>query len=346
MKTSRQFCFTHPSGHDIFLFRLTNSNGATALISNYGAIINSFSISDAGGKTNDIVLGFDKMEDYISNDYLANYPWMGCAIGRTANRIKNGLISIDGKGHQLSRNRGNDHLHGGMTGFDKKIWEVASLMDSPATLELRYTSYDGEEGYPGQLDVTIRFELTEEDELSYEYRAKTNQPTLVNLTHHSYFNLDNGVGTVDDHEVKIYSSQVLSQDDGLVVNGEVLPVKDTLFDFNEFKVVGKRQEKEIYDQSFVIDEKTKELTLVAEVISGKSGTHLQVYSTEPIVHFYSGRWFPEVKGKNGIDYGPCSGLCLETHIHPNAINIPNFPNTILRPGEQYYHKTRYKVTAL
>ncbi len=348
MMTSRQFCFKHPSGEDIYLFTLKNNEGTEVIISNYGAILTSFKVKQKDGTWNDIVLGFDTAEEYQSGVYLEEYPWMGCAVGRVANRIKTSKIKIDDKNYQLSQNRGNDQLHGGISGFDKKVWQAVSLTDSPvAALELKYMSPDGDEGYPGNVDAILKYELNDYDELSYEYHASTDQPTVVNLTHHSYFNLNNGEGTIDDHLLKIHAAHILEQDESLVANGAVIPVEGTHFDFREFKTIGKRWDnEEIYDQSFVIDNKTKDLSLVAEAVSVSSGTKLQVFSTEPVVHFYSGRWFPSIKGKRGIQYGPCSGFCLETHIHPNAVNIPHFPNTILRPGEEYYHKTVYKVTEM
>ena len=345
MQLNRQFCFTHSTGDDIYLFTLKNSSGTEALISNYGGIITSFRVKMPDGTYNDIVLGFDRMEDYVDPFYLENYPWMGCAIGRTANRIKDGLLNIEGKQYQLALNKGSAHLHGGKSGFDKKVWEVASFTTN--SLELKYTSADGEEGYPGKLDLLLKFELSDDNELSYTFRATAEQTTVINLTHHSYFNLDNGKGTVDNHRIKINASSILEQDETLVANGMLIPVADSTFDFREFKQIGKRwEDKEIYDQSFVVNRHSSNLELVAEAISDLSGTKLEVYSTEPIVHFYPGRWIPEIKGKGGTMYRQCSGFCLETHIHPNAINIPHFPNTILKPGDQYYQKTSYRVSFL
>jgi aldose 1-epimerase len=209
-------------------------------------------------------------------------------------------------------------------------------------LELKYCSPDGEEGFPGNLEVIIRFELTNENELSYEYKATSDKPTAVNLTHHSYFNLNNGEGTIEGHEVKIYSSSILDQDTGLVATGNLLAVQNTGYDFREFKQIGKSTIKaEEFDQSFEIDK--REDQLVAELRSMKSGVLIKIYSTEPVVHFYTGKWIPVVIGKNGNIYGPLSGLCLETQIHPNAINIPEFPNTVLKPGETYHQKTTYKI---
>jgi aldose 1-epimerase len=239
---------------------------------------------------------------------------------------------------------GKDQLHGGIEGFDKKVWQMVS--DNSSLLELKYLSKDGEEGFPGDLETTIRFELNDQNEFSYEFSAITNKPTAVNLTHHSYFNLNNGVGTIEDHEVKIYASNILSQDEGLVCDGKLIPVQNTPFDFRNFKSVNKDWGKiNGYDQCFVVDNKTTELSLVAETRSLKSGITLQIFSTDTAVQFYTAQGFPEIKGKKGTLYGSFSGLCLETHKHPNAINISHFPNTVLRPGEIYKQKNVYKVSA-
>jgi aldose 1-epimerase len=343
MHTSQQFCFTHSNGEDIYLFTLRNTKGTEVIISNYGAIINAFKLLNADGTFNDIVLGFDKMGDYLAKSYLEQYPWFGCAVGRYSNRIKNAVFSIEGKEYNLTKNNNNDQLHGGALGFDKKVWQFVSSGETPEPfLELKYVSVDGEEGFPGNLETLIRFELTNENELSYEYKATCDRPTAVNLTHHGYFNLNNGKGTIEDHEVKIYSSQILEQDDKLVATGEITAVANTAYDFREFYRIGEGLKRiEEYDKSYVVEKRNDKL--VAEARSLQSNLLLQVYSTEPIVHFYTGKWIPVVKGKNGNQYKPLSGLCLETHIHPNAVNIPHFPNTILRPGETYYQKTIYKI---
>ena len=345
MKTSKQYCFTNSAGEDIYLFALLNNRGTELLITNYGAVITAFKIKQADGVINDIVLGFDKVADYFSQDYLRDYPYFGAAIGRYCNRIKNASFEIDGKKYSVSKNKGNDHLHGGINGFDKKLWQFVSLSDSPvAVLELKCKSANGEEGYPGNLDTTIRFELNDEDELTYRYTATCDQPTAINLTHHSYFNLNNGKDVVEDQQVKIYASAILEQDDNFVTTGNLISVKNSIYDFRKFRRINERWNKEDgYDQSFVIDNKSNNLSLVAEAISELSKTRLQVFSTEPVVHFYTGKWIPFLNGKNGSRYGPFSGFCFETHKHPNAINIPHFPNTILRPGEIYSQETVYKI---
>ncbi len=332
------------TGEDVYLFTLRNATGTEVCITNYGAIITSFKIRKTDGEVIDIVLGFDKIEDYLSESYLKEYPWFGAAVGRHANRIKNAEFEIDGTKYHLTKNRGNDQLHGGKAGFDKKVWQYLAQGETPQPwLELMYNSQDGEEGFPGNLEVTIRFELSDDNELSYAYKASCDKATVVNLTHHGYFNLNNGNRTIEDHEVKIYGSAVLDQDVNLVATGRISPVTGTPLDFSEFIKIGEGLKKiEEYDKSFVVD--VNKDSLVAEARSLQSGLHMKVYSTEPIVHLYTGKWIPVVKGKNGNMYGPLSGFCLETHLHPNAINIPHFPNTILRPGEVYHHKTSYRIT--
>jgi aldose 1-epimerase len=344
----RKYCFKHSSGEDIYLFTLRNAKGTEVMITNYGAIITAFRIKQKDGAYNDIVLGFDDIESYSGDAYLKQYPWFGAAIGRTANRIANSAFTIDGKKYQLTSNRGIHHLHGGVTGFDKKVWRVESFIQSPRpalTLELK--SPDGDQGYPGNLDVTLQFELSEDDELGYEYFASTDQPTPVNLTHHSYFNLNNGTGTIKDHELMLHASMFLAQDENLMATGQLIAVDQTEHDFREFRTIDSSwNEKEGYDQSFLLDKTDDKLSRGAELRSRESGLELHVYTTDPVVHFYSGLWTPVVQGKYGAEYGPYSGLCLETHKHPNAINIPHFPNTILRPGEKYYQRTVYKVQEL
>jgi aldose 1-epimerase len=346
-KNNGVFCLTHYPGEDIYLFTLRNIKGTEVCITNYGAIITSFKIPDAGGIANDIVLGFDKVESYLSEQYLAGYPYFGAAIGRYANRIKNGEFLIDGKKYSVEKNKGTDHLHGGVSGFDKKVWKYHS--NSEKTLVLTYKSMDGEEGYPGTLESMLSFELTDNNELFYEYTASTDKPTVVNLTHHSYFNLNNGYGTINDHLVRINSSAVLEQGDNFVVTGKALPVEKTFYDFRQLKRIDKEwNAADGYDQSFVIDENSlvdakTGLALAAEAFSEQSKLKLEVYTNEPLVHFYTGKWIPSLKGKNGNKYGSFSGFCFETHKHPNSINIPYFPNTILRKGEIYQTKTMYRI---
>jgi aldose 1-epimerase len=332
-------------GKKVAVFRLKNKKDTEVLLTNYGAIILAIKTKKNDGSMNDIVLGFDKPEDYLDETYLKNYPFFGAAVGRYGNRIKNGKMEIDGKKYQLAVNMGTDHIHGGIGGFDKKVWNINSFDEQNNILELSLKSPDGEEGYPGNLDVTVKFELNENNELSHEYTAVTDQPTAINLSHHGYFNLNNGKGRVDDHFIKINASAILEQDENLTASGNLVKVEGTRFDFRKpHRMKDQWGNTEGYDQSFVIDKKENELALSAEAWSEESKTKIAVLTTEPVVHFYTGTGIPPLTGKNNIQYGPFSGFCFETQKHPNAINIPGFPNTILRPGETYHQKTVYRVS--
>ena len=345
MPVKKEFSFKNSWGEDIYLFSLINKQGTIVSITNYGAIITSFKIKMKDGSHNDIVLGFDNVEAYLSENYLKHYAYLGAACGRYANRIKNGRFVLDGNEYQLTQNMGKDILHGGREGFDKKTWKVVSVSEFPnPVLELSYVSKDGEEGFPGNLETILRFELNDESELIYEFTSTTDNPTAVNLTHHSYFNLNNGKGSIEGHELRINASFILAQDEGLVCNGEFIAVANNQFDFTIFKAIDTDWDHvNGYDQCFAIDNKTDELSLVAETRSKQSGITLQILSTEPAVQFYTGQGLNIPNAKNRIVYKSFSGFCLETHKHPNAINIPHFPNTVLRPGEKYYQKNVYKI---
>jgi aldose 1-epimerase len=340
MISEKKFCFSTSKGEDVYLFTLHNANGTEILITNYGAIITAFKIKMDYGSYNDIVLGFDTPEEYMAENYLKQYAYFGAAIGRYANRIKNSSFSIDNTKFSVTPNMGNNQLHGGKEGFDKKVWDIISFENN--VLLLKYLSKDGEEGFPGNLETISRFQLNDEDELSYEFTATTDKPTAVNLTHHSYFNLTNGGNMIDNTELKIYSSYILAKDEEAVCTGELLSVENTKYDFREFHTIDERWKKEEgYDHCFIIDNKNDSLQLVAE--ARQKGITLQIFSTDTAVQFYTGQGIQKIKGKNNTVYGPCSGFCLETQKHCNAINIPHFPDTILRPGEKYYQKNIYKV---
>ena len=346
---TKKYCFTHSDGKEVYLATLKNANGTTVSISNYGAIISSFKIKTSYG-LNDIVLGFDRVEDYLSAKYLASYPYFGAAIGRYANRIANGTFYLDSRKIELSKNSGANQLHGGFQGFDRKVWTI--LPSEKGSFLLEYKSADGEEGYPGNLTVTIHFQLTDSDELLYEYIATTDQSTPVNLTHHSYFNLDNGSGTIGTHRVQLNADHFLEQDPSYCATGRTLTVKNTPYDFTTLKQVNSNWiPGEGYDQSFVINKnedqhKMNDLHLAAAVLSAQSAIKLEVFTNAPIVHFYTGKYITAIEGKQGEVYQPFSGLCFETQEYPNAVNIPSFPGTILRPGETYRFKTMYRISQL
>lgn len=334
--------YTNDAGSTIYQYELKNKKGTSVGITNWGAIINYFKIIKKDRGVNDIVHGFYDLKDYLGEKYLSQYPWFGCVVGRYANRIRNASFELDGKIYQLTSNNNGHQLHGGSGGFDRRVWNLVETKDN--WIELKYHSADGEEGYPGNLDVLVRYELSDEDELSYTLSSTCDQACPVNFTQHTYFNLNNNQGTIHDHDIRIISSKTIDQDKELVATGSISNVDGTTFDLREWTRIGDGlKEMDEYDKSFIRDEKG--YGLAAELSSFKSGILLQVYTTEPVVHFYSGKWTPQVKGKDGITYGPFSGLCLETHVHPNAVNIPVFPNTVLRPGETYRQKTVWKVIA-
>ncbi|MBI1342679.1 MAG: galactose mutarotase [Terrimonas sp.] len=333
MSIQKRIIAVNPPREEIYEFTLINNRNTEVHITNYGNIVSSFFV-----KGINIVLGFKDIASYWSPDYRSRYPYFGAVIGRTGNRIREGKFSIDGVEYQLARNNGNCNLHGGPDGLDTKTWDIVkddALPDN--TVCFQYLSRDQESGFPGNLLVKQVYRLTEEDELVIESFAETDKPTLLNLTHHDYFNL-NGGGPIFQHQLKINAHAYLGQDEGLVPDGTLLAVEDTAYDFRAPRAIGNRG----YDQSFVLDD-DRNLKLAAEARGDQSGLTLQVYTTEPLVHFYNGGGVPEfVVGKEKL-FGNFTGFCLETQKHPDAVNIPHFPNIILRPGEKYHEKTIYKV---
>lgn len=329
-------------GKEVLAIELTNDQGTYVKIYNYGAIISKFIVVNKHGEKQDIVLGFDDIDDYTSEAYLKNYPFLGAIIGRYANRIKNGRFSIDEKTYQLSQAVGGDCLHGGDIGFDRKMWEVLSTIDPSVTLQ--YISPDGEEHFPGNLTVQLTFKLTDENELILDYKATTDAPTAINLTHHGYFNLAPQGGSIGGHIHRIAASNYLEQDDNFVVTGKLIPVAGTAHDFLGAKAIGRDwNPEEGYDQTFILDKPYGELGLASETTEAESGLTLSVYTTEPVAHFYTAKYLNVKGGKEGKDYLPYGAFCIEVQHQPNAINIPDFPDTILRPGEIYKQTTIYKV---
>jgi aldose 1-epimerase len=327
---------------EVLAIELTNSHGTYVKIYNYGAILNKFVVTNKHGQKQDIVLGFDDIDQYTSEEYLTNYPYLGAVIGRYANRVKNGRFNIDGATYQLSQAKGGDCLHGGDLGFDRKVWDVLSTIDPSVTLQ--YVSPAGEENFPGTLTVQLTFKLTDEDELILDFKATTDAPTAINLTHHSYFNLSPTGGSIATHIHRMPASNYLEQDNNYVVTGELIPVEGTFHDFLGDKAIGQDwNPEEGYDQTYVLDKPYGEFGLASETYNVESGLKLSVYTTEPVAHFYTAKYLDTKGGKGGQDYHPYGGFCVETQHHPNAINIPAFPNTVLRPGENYKQTTVYKI---
>ncbi len=336
--------FKH-NGEDVFLFTLRNNAGVEVCISNLGAIIQSYKVPNRTGNLLDIVLGFDTMEHYLSSEYLNNKSYLGAIVGRYANRVGQSSMVIDGKIYQLSPNIPPHQIHGGFEGFDTKVWHVENSDQlSAGKLRMSCLSKDAEEGYPGNLEVSICFSLNDENELIIDTEAITDQATAINLTHHDYFNL-NGSGRIDDHWVQIPSRFYLGQYPDNLANGKTLSVYGTKYDFTSLRQINKDWDPDSgYDQSFVLDKDYGAYGMAASAYSEKSGIKLEVFTDEPTVHFYTGIHLGNTNARNGQFYEPFSGFCFETQHHCNAINIPEFPSTLLRPGQVYRHKTSYCVS--
>ncbi len=331
---------------EVIAVELTNDKGTYIKIFNYGTIVSQFIVKNAKGNEQDIVLGFDDFESYISETYLSNYPYFGAVIGRYANRIKGAKFSLDGTDYQLAKNNGDNCLHGGNVGFDRKVWDIVAVSETPhAKVTFQYLSLDGEENFPGDLGVQLSYELTDFNELILSYKADTDEPTPINLTHHSYFNLSESGEKVMNHTHYMNASHYLAQDSEYAVTGHLIPVENTYHDFRKGKLIGDGFDEFLgYDQTYVLDKAYGELSLASRTV-GPNGLTLLVYSTEPVAHFYTAKHLGVKKGKAGKDYSEFDAFCVETQHHPNAINVPHFPNTILRPGEVYTQTTIYKVVS-
>ncbi|MCZ4222792.1 aldose epimerase family protein [Pedobacter rhodius] len=334
------------NGEEVIAIELTNRKGTYVEIFNYGAIINKFIVKNSHGAPQDIVLGFDNVEQYFHEDYLKNNPHVGAVIGRYANRIKDGRFSIDGEQYQLVKNTGTDCLHGGDIGFDKKVWDIVEVgTGEQSFVMLEYESVDGEEGFPGNLIIGLTFELTENDELILSYEAETDKATAINLTHHGYFNLAPNGGKIGKHKQQIFASDYLEQDENYCVTGKLIPLENTPLDFTIAKEISRDwNPEEGYDQTFVLDKIYGDLSLASKTFEEESGLTLSVYTTEPVAHLYTSKYLSVKNGKGGRDYGAYEAFCIETQHHPNAVNIEEFPSTILRPEDLYTQTTIYKVS--
>jgi aldose 1-epimerase len=308
----------------------------------WGATLIEMSTPDRAGKLVDVTLGFDD-----PMQYLAPHPFFGSIAGRYANRIAKGKFMLEGKSYSLATNNGPNHLHGGIRGFDKRVWQGERL--SPGAARFSYTSADGEEGYPGKLKATVTYTLTDKNELRLEFDAMTDKPTVVNLTNHAYWNLA-GRGDILDHQLRLNASRFTAVDAGLIPTGELRPVTGTPLDFRTAKPVGRDIATALdgargYDHNFVIDrDKPGELTLAAELHDPSSGRTMRVSTTEPGVQLYTANHLKNLAGRGGQKYGPHAGLCLETQHFPDSPNHPDFPSTVLRPGETFRSTTVFEFS--
>jgi len=334
--------FGKSDNQDIYLFTLTNANGIQVKITNYGGIITSIIVPDKNGKMGDIVLGYDSL-----NQYITNSPYFGATVGRYANRISKGRFTIDGKQYTLAINNGNNSLHGGIKGFDKVVWNCGEkITDSTKSeLDLSYLSKDGEEGYPGNLRVKALYKLDDHNRLTITYEAETDKATPVNLCNHTYFNLNEANENILGHFLTLYADQYTQVNSELIPTGALPKVKGTPMDFNNSVMIGAGIQKVAggYDHNFVLTKKKKDgLEMAAQLFDPVSGRQLEILTTQPGIQFYSGNFLDgSVKGKSGKQYRQHFGLCLETQHYPDSPNQPSFPNTILRPGEKYTQTTVY-----
>jgi aldose 1-epimerase len=333
-----------PDGMPVEMFTLTNANGIELRAITYGGIITSLKTPDRAGTRADIVLGFDGLDGY-----LGDHPFFGAIIGRYGNRIAGGRFTIDGQEYRLATNNGAHHLHGGVRGFDKHVWQAEVLAGN--AIRFSRVSPDGEEGYPGTLQVQVTYSLTNYDELIVDYAASTDLPTHVNLTQHSYFNLA-GAGEILGHQLMIDADRYTPVDAGLIPTGALAPVDGTPFDFRKSTPIGARindahaqiKNGQGYDHNWVLNrDDSTTLRLAARVVEPTSGRTLEVATTEPGLQFYAGNFLDgSLTGKGGQVYARRSGFCLETQHFPDSPNQPDFPPTVLRAGDTYSSRTVFK----
>ena len=336
-------------GRNVQLFTLKNDRGTSVEIMDLGGVIVSLRTADATGNITDITTGFNHPQQYLSGS-----GYMGAIVGRYANRIANGRFSLDGKQYSLAKNNGDNAIHGGLIGFDKKFWHtVTKSKGTEASLSLTLVSKDGEEGYPGNLTAKVTYTLNDRDQLVIDYSATTDKVTVINLTQHAYFNLNgHGTGSVLDHEIMINADQYTPIDNESIPTGELASVEGTPLDFRTAKPIGvdiNSNHEQIrlgsgFDHNFIISHAVEgELTLAASVLSPSTGRTLNVYTDQPGMQFYTGNFLNgTLKGKDGAVYAQRNAFCLETQHYPDSPNKPNFPSTILRPGEQYVTRTVFE----
>ena len=344
MKITREVFGEIPEKGEAGLFSITNSNGVTLKITNYGAIIQSIHVPDRDGNMDDVVLGFDSLEEY-----LQVHSYLGAVVGRYANRIAGGRFELDDEQYRLVQNHGKHHIHGGSVGFDKILWEAVDFADRDgAGVSLEYFSHDLEEGYPGNLKIWVTYTLDEENQVQIDYKAISDKATHINLTNHSYFNLSGAKEKIYDHELMIASSRFVVSDQDLIPTGEIRSLEGSPLDFRK----PKRIRDDIdhvpggFDHCYILEGDNTEPQLAAKVFHPGSGRLMETFTTEPGIQFYSSNFLTGITGKKGQSYDKHMALCLETQHYPDSPNHPEFPTTILRPGETYWQKTIYKFSLL
>ncbi len=339
-----------PDGREATLYTLTNANGMIVKITNYAAIITSVLVDDKDGEMGDVVLGYDNLQSYVERN-----PFFGAVAGRYANRIAKGQFTLNGETYTLATNNGENHLHGGEEGFDKKLWDAESFENENGVgVKMTYVSPDGEEGYPGTLTSHVTYTLTPANAIQMDYEATTDKPTVINLTNHSYFNLkDAGASKILDHEMRIVADKYIPTDAGNIPLGPLEDVEGTPFDFRTPTALGDRIEADDvqiergygYDHTYVINGGGNTLTLAAEVYEPTTGRFMEVLTTEPGVQLYTGNHLSEnFVGKGGQTYQRRAGFCLETQRYPDTPNQPDYPSATLNPGETYTSTTVYRFS--
>lgn len=345
MKTAQELQM-ELDGKPVSIFTLYNKSGMSVDITNYGAKIIRLYAPDKKGEFADVVLAFDTLEEVVEKEI-----YFGAICGRFANRIKDGKFTLDGVEYQLPVNNGTNSLHGGIHGFNEKVWSV--LRSSQTELVFQLLSVDGEEGYPGNLTITATYSLTDENEVKIHYEATTDKATVIGLTNHSYFNLKGaGGGTIKDHVLQLNANFYTVLDESFALSGEVLKVEGTPFDFTKPTLIGERIDDQVFVPGWGIDNnwcinrpQSSDLVLAAVVYEPVSGRKMEVLTTQPGIQIYTGNWIDKVSGKEGKVYDRQDAICLETQGFPNSPNIPYFPSPVLRPGQKYDEWCIYKFSA-
>lgn len=339
-----------PDGREIYQYTLLNKSGTTLKVLNFGAIVTSLTVPDRNGKYEDIVLGYDSLQDYMNGK-----SYFGAIVGRYGNRIGKGQFTLKGKKYQVTVNDGENHLHGGKIGFSKELWTATTVQDSAGpSLQLTYISKDGEEGYPGKVTLSVTYTLTDKNELRIVYMGTTDKTTILNPTHHSYFNLSGSFNnTILDHLLTIEADSITPVDKGLITTGKYLDVTKTPMDFRTPTAIGARINDPFeqlifgkgYDHNWVIRNYTKgKVRKAAEVYEQKSGRLMTVYTDQPGLQFYSGNFLDGTAKGKGVSYQLRTGLCLEAQCYPDSPNKPEFPSATLKPGEVYHQTTIYQFS--
>lgn len=346
--TTQEFGKTE-KGEAVSLYTLRNRNGVEIAITNYGARVVTLKTPDAKGRLADISLGFDTLKGYEGPN-----PYFGAIVGRYGNRIAKGKFTLDGKEYTLAKNNGENSLHGGLVGFDRVIWSGKTEESNGVHKAiLSYTSKDGEEGYPGNLKVTVTYSISDNDDIQIDYHATTDKATVLNVTNHTYFNLaGQGNGDILGQVMQLNADRFTPVDGGLIPTGELKDVTGTPFDFRKPTVIGSRindKDEQLklgkgYDHNFVLNRSASGLVMAARAVDPASGRALEVWTTEPGVQFYTGNFLDgTVTGKNATNYAQRTGFCLETQHYPDSPNHPDFPTTVLKPGEEYKSTTVWKM---